>query len=380
MTSYENEIKAATARFEATLRSQLERSLKLEQSEQTVQQNERPIKIGILPGDDELPAVMEAAEAVLRTLLLKQIQDGAVEIIRIEGLHMQGRLTTGKAVPTELLAKIKDCRLILKGAWRNPDACGLESVDAVLRKELDLYAHIRPVLNQSEGTEWVLFQEIAEGERLLGAHGLEVQDLLSIDFKVTTAAGALRFARAAFAYAKIRGFSKMAVAVKDYEIKKTDGCFARAFHTAAGEYDGIEVAFWDPGRLAAGLQDPEIGRQMQILVMPDLYGGIIIDEVEQLQCKALCAGYAQVGDGTSLFGAVSRQRMAWVNHERGKAVEFYGMMQAVQLLLDAAGYHHLADQLLDALRICETKAQKNQEGSVDIVQYIDCLLQSIEEM
>ena len=87
-----------------------------------------------------------------------------------------------------------------------------------------------------------------------------------------------------------------------------------------------------------------------------------------------------MGDGTSLFGAVSRQRMAWVNHERGKAVEFYGMMQAVQLLLDAAGYHHLADQLLDALRVCETKAQKNQEGSVDIVQYIDCLLQSIEEM
>lgn len=115
--------------------------------------------------------------------------------------------------------------------------------------------------------------------------------------------------------------------MKDYEIKKTDGCFARAFHTAAGEYDGLEVAFWDPGRLAAGLQDPEIGRQMQILVMPDLYGGIIIDEVEQLQCKALCAGYAQVGDGTSLFGAVSRQRMAWVNHERGKAVDFIGMMR-----------------------------------------------------
>lgn len=99
MTSYENEIKAATARFEATLRSQLERSLKLEQSEQTAQQNERPIKIGILPGDDELPAVMEAAEAVLRTLLLKQIQDGAVEIIRIEGLHMQGRLTTARPCP-----------------------------------------------------------------------------------------------------------------------------------------------------------------------------------------------------------------------------------------------------------------------------------------
>ena len=58
-----------------------------------------------------------------------------------------------------------------------------------MRRELDLFANVRPVSVSKLGIDWTFFRENTEGEYALGSRGVEVPGMLSMDFKVTTDAG-----------------------------------------------------------------------------------------------------------------------------------------------------------------------------------------------
>ncbi len=101
----------------------------------------------------------------------------------------------------------------------------MESANVTLRRELDLYANVRPVLVPEENIDWTFYRENTEGEYVLGSRGVEIPDTLAFDFKVTTDPGTRRIARAAFDYAKQNGKSKVAIVTKANIMKKTDGKF-----------------------------------------------------------------------------------------------------------------------------------------------------------
>ena len=70
-----------------------------------------------------------------------------------------------------------------------------------MRKELDLFANVRPVKVPEQGIDWIFFRENTEGAYALGSDGIHVNDDLALDFTVTTQEGSYRIIKAAFDYA-----------------------------------------------------------------------------------------------------------------------------------------------------------------------------------
>ena len=92
-----------------------------------------------------------------------------MELRDIEGLTIENRTAQGKAIPDEVLASIKDCDVLLKGPTETPKGGTLESANVAMRRELDLFANVRPVSVPKLGIDWTFFRENTEGEYALAA-------------------------------------------------------------------------------------------------------------------------------------------------------------------------------------------------------------------
>ena len=74
-----------------------------------------------------------------------------------------------------MLAEIKTCDVLLKGPTTTPKGGGaMESANVALRRELDLYANVRPVCRPGQKSiDWIFYRENTEGEYVLGSRGVE---------------------------------------------------------------------------------------------------------------------------------------------------------------------------------------------------------------
>ena len=81
-----------------------------------------------------------------------------------------------KAIPDDVLTELKSCDVILKGPTTTPqkgdDLPNIESANVAMRRELDLYACVRPVKVPEKNIDWVFFRENTEGAYMLGSKGL----------------------------------------------------------------------------------------------------------------------------------------------------------------------------------------------------------------
>ena len=162
-TNYEAEIKACLEKYETILREQIARAERMEQDAGAVDYSKKDkIIIGLIGGDGIGPIIMESAKKVLELLLKDKIADGKAELRVIEGLTLENRLAKGQSVPDDVLAAIKACDVILKGPTTTPkggtDAPDMESANVTLRRELDLYANVRPVSVPEKGIDWTFFR------------------------------------------------------------------------------------------------------------------------------------------------------------------------------------------------------------------------------
>jgi len=118
-----------------------------------------PIKIGILPGDGIGPYIATEAERVLRFILEDELKKGKVTIATIDGLTIENRAAHNKAIPDDVLAEIKKYHVTLKGPTTTPRKGdpwpNIESCNVALRKELDLFANVRPVRVPRQGIDWI---------------------------------------------------------------------------------------------------------------------------------------------------------------------------------------------------------------------------------
>ena len=199
MNNYDKYIDDACASFRALLEEQLARQNRMEEgaTKKDFSAMEK-ITIGAIGGDGIGPAITEQAVRILNKLLAEEIAEGKIEIRNIEGLTIGNRLALGKSVPDDVLAAIKECDVLLKGPTTTPKGGTMESANVTLRRELDLFANVRPISVPEEGIDWTFFRENTEGEYVLGSKGIEIPDKLAMDFKVTTKSGTERIARTAF--------------------------------------------------------------------------------------------------------------------------------------------------------------------------------------
>ena len=301
-TRIEHEIQKAASAFELLLREQLTR-LKNMNCNRVDYAAKTVATIGLIDGDGIGKIIMPQARRVLEALLRDEIAVGRIVLRQIEGLTIENRMALNASVPRDVLNEIRQCDVLLKGPTTTPMGGKMESANVTLRRELDLYANVRPVSIPEEGVDWMFFRVNTEGEYVLGSRGIELPGM-AVDFKVTTDAGTRRIARAAFEYARANGKRRVTIVTKANIMKKTDGKFTAIAHEIAAEYPEIETDDRYIDIMTANLVNPAMRREFEVLLLPNLYGDIITDEAAQLQGGVGTAGSANIGDRFAMFEAV----------------------------------------------------------------------------
>ena len=310
------------------------------------------ITIGIIDGDGIGPIIMEQAVKILEKLLEKDISSGKVVLKHIHGLTIENRLALGKSVPEDVLAAIKSCDVLLKGPTTTPMGGKMESANVTLRRELDLYANVRPVAIPEEGIDWIFFRENTEGEYVLGSRGVELPGM-AVDFKVTTDLGTRRIAKAAFEYARNNGKTRLSIVTKANIMKKTDGKFTVICHEIAQDYPEISVDDWYIDIMTANLVNKNLRNQFQVFLLPNLYGDIITDEAAQIQGGVGTAGSANIGDRFAMFEAIHGSAPRLIEEGLQDYANPASILKATALLLRHICYPEQAKKLEDALDRCD---------------------------
>ena len=342
------------------------------------------IIIGMIDGDGIGPMIVREARRLLENLLERDIASGRVELRNIEGLTIENRIKLNQSVPKDTLEAIRECDVLLKGPTTTPKGGTMESANVTLRRELDLYANVRPVCIPEEGCEWIFYRENTEGEYVLGSRGVEIPGVLAMDFKVTTLPGTRRIARAAFEYAKNNGKTRVSIVTKANIMKKTDGKFSAICHEVAKDYPGIEVDEWYIDIMTANLVNPAIRNRFQVVLLPNLYGDIITDEAAQLQGGVGTAGSANMGDRYAMFEAIHGSAPRMIEEGLGDYANPSSIFRAVELLLRHIAMADKADKLSRALTVCTETEKKivvtGDRNGAPCREFADYVLETLNKM
>ena len=350
-------IEAAKEHFGKVLEQQLERVECLKTEEDWTDYSKvSPIKIGMIWGDGIGPYIAAESQRVLQFLLKGEVASGKVDFRTIEGLTIENRAAQLKSIPDDILAQIKECHVTLKGPTHTPERGdgwpNLESANVAMRKELDLFANVRPVRIPSEGIDWTFFRENTEDMYAVGSQGVNVTEDLGIDFRVITSQGSERIIDAAFAHARQMGKDTVTVVTKANIIKTTDGKFLDIARMVGSRYPEINWEGWYIDIMTAALINPARQKQFQVLVLPNLYGDILTDEAAQIQGGVGTAGSANLGKRYGMFEAIHGSAPRMVREGRAQYADPSSMMRAGAMLLTHIGYEGQGNKLHKALDIC----------------------------
>ena len=356
-------IQNATEKFAELLKKQLARVEAMKAEKDFLDYSKLDtIIIGVCGGDGIGPAITRSAHKILEFLLADEVKAGKVEFRVIDGLTIENRVKANKPIPDDVLAEIKACHVILKGPTTTPRAGdpwpNIESANVAMRKELDLFANVRPVKVPEQGIDWTFFRENTEGAYAVGSQGVHVNDDLAIDFTVTTEEGTERIARAAFEYAKNNGKTRVTAVTKANVIKTTDGKFLDICKKVAKEYPEIDFDDWYIDIMTAKLVDEKRRTGFQVVVLPNLYGDIITDEAAEFQGGVGTAGSSNLGKRYAMFEAIHGSAPRMVAEGRDKYADPCSIIRAAVMLLSHIGYIEQANKLERALDICMYEEKK----------------------
>lgn len=364
----ENVIEKAKEHFETLVKAQLKRIEEMKKGADWIDYSTlKPIIIGVAGGDGIGPEITKHAEAILKFLLEDEVQSGKVLFKDIEGLTIENRAKVMKAIPDEALEQLKGCNVILKGPTHTPSSAdlasgkwpNLESANVSMRRELDLFANVRPVKVPDKGIDWMFFRENTEGAYVLGSKGIKVTDDLAFDFCVHTLQGTDRILRLAFEHAKKTGVNRVSLVTKANVVKTTDGMYLNmAKQLAKEEYPEIKFDDWYIDIMAAKLIDPERQKDFKVIVAPNLYGDIITDEAAQIQGSVGTAGSANIGKRYAMFEAIHGTAPRMVETGRTKYADPTSIIKAAAMLLNHIGFVGKAKKLEMALDICAIYEKK----------------------
>ena len=350
-------IERAKEHFGNLLERQMVRVAAMKESADFVDYNALDtIKIGVIGGDGIGPAITETARGVLERLLEDAVSSGKIEFRNIEGLTIENRAAHLQSIPDDVLAEIKECDVTLKGPTTTPEQGdgwpNLESANVGMRKELDLFANVRPVRVPSEGIDWVFFRENTEDLYALGSDGIDVTEDFTIDFRLISEPGSERIIRAAFEHAKLNGRERVTVVTKANIVKLSDGRFLQVAERVSKEYPDIEWDGWYIDIMTAKLLDRARRSDFQVFVLPNLYGDILTDEAAEIQGGVGTAGAANIGTKYAMFEAIHGSAPRMVTEGRAQYADPSSMLKASAMLLQHLGYADLGRRLDMALEVC----------------------------
>ncbi len=256
-------------------------------------------KITLIPGDGTGPDVIRAARIVLDAANVGiewDVVDAGEGVIE----------EYGTPLPDHVLDSIRRNKIALKGPLTTPIGTGFRSVNVALRKKLDLFANVRParslpaVKTRYEDVDITVVRENTEDlyagiEHMVGKDAAE-------SIKIITRAGSERIVRFAFEYARREGRKKVTAVHKANIMKCTDGLFLDVARQIAKEYTDIE--FEDRIVDACSMKIVQRPEELDVLVMPNLYGDILSDICAGLIGGLGVASGANIGTDYAVFEPV----------------------------------------------------------------------------
>lgn len=312
--------------------------------------------VTLIPGDGIGPEVVDAAKRIIDGVGVKiswDVEEAGGDVIS----------EYGSPLPQRTIDSIKRNGIALKGPITTPVGEGFRSVNVTLRKELDLYANIRPVKkykgikSRYEDVDLAIIRENTE-DLYAGIEYMIGSDVAQ-SIKVFTRKGCERVIRFAFEYAVKEGRRKVTAVHKANIMKCTDGMFLSIARNISSEYPSIEFEEMIIDAMCMRLvQTPE---NYDVLVLPNLYGDIVSD---------LCAGFVgglgilpgvNMGNGIAVFEPVhgSAPQIAGKNLANPTAMILSGVY-----MLRYMGEAEAADKIEKAVTevILEGKAVTNDLG------------------
>jgi isocitrate dehydrogenase (NAD+) len=386
--AYESQIATAKEHFGKVLEEQLDRVETMKKQPDWLDYSQvSPIKIGMLGGDGIGPSISMETQKVLEYLLRDQVRGHKVEFRVIDGLTIENRAAHMKSIPDNVLAEIKECHVTLKGPTHTPERGdgwpNLESANVSMRKELDLFANVRPVRVPAQGIDWTFFRENTEDMYAVGSQGLNVTDDLAIDFRVITTQGSERIIDAAFAHAQRTGKTNVTIVTKANIVKTTDGKFLDMARKVAERYPGISWEGWYIDIMTAALINPARQKQFQVLALPNLYGDILTDEAAQIQGGVGTAGSANVGKQYGMFEAIHGSAPRMVREGRAQYADPSSLLRAGAMMLEHIGFTDVGARLHKALDVCGQYERKIQMTGRDTgatsAEYGEYLMKTVED-
>jgi isocitrate dehydrogenase (NAD+) len=356
-------------------------------------------RVTLIPGDGVGPELSEATRRVLEATGVGfdwDAQEAGADVVE----------RYGTPLPDHVLESIRRNGVAIKGPITTPVGSGFRSVNVALRKELDLYACLRPckwyrgVRSRYEDVDVVIVRENTEDlyagiefeegspgakeliEFIAEKTGKRIRDDAGISIKPISAWGTERIVRFAFDYARSYGRTKVTAVHKANIMKFTDGLFLETARRVAKTY--ADIGFED--RIVDNLtmqlvQRPE---EYDVLVLPNLYGDIVSD-----LCAGLIGGLgvapgANIGDETAVFEATHGSAPKYKGMNK---VNPMAMMLSGVLMLRHLGETEAADRLESAIAAViaegksvtyDMKPSRDDPTSVGTSQVADGVIEKLQ--
>jgi len=316
-----------------------------------------------------------------------EISDSVVKILKASGLEISWDIQTagsdvieneGTPLPQRVLDSIKKNKVALKAPVTTPIGKGFRSVNVQLRKELDLYANLRPCKNlpgvktRFENVDLVVVRENTED---LYA-GIEEQ----IDFdtahsiKIITRQASERICRFAFDYAVKNGRKEVCVVTKANIMKLSDGLFLDSYRNVAKDYPQINQREILVDNLCMQLvQDPT---RFDVLVLPNLYGDIVSDLTAGLIGGLGVAQGANIGLDCAVFEPVHGSAPDIKGQNKANPTAL--LLSAIEMLKYINEFEH-ADKIQKALFKTLSDGYKTADlgGNLTTTEFTDMIIKNL---
>ncbi|HEX8859897.1 MAG TPA: isocitrate/isopropylmalate dehydrogenase family protein [Actinomycetes bacterium] len=300
-------------------------------------------RVTFIPGDGVGPELSEATRRVLEGTGVEfdwDVQEAGADVIE----------KFGTPLPEPVLESIRANGVAIKGPLTTPIGTGFRSVNVALRKELDLFACLRPckwyqgVRSRYENIDLVIVRENHEDlyagiefeqgtpeakqviDFLNSMQDRRIRDDSGLSIKPISIWGTRRIAKFAFDYARTYGRKKVTAVTKANIMKHTDGLFYAVSREVAKEYPDIEYDEYLVDNMSMQLvQKPE---NFDVLLLPNLYGDIISDLAAGLVGGLGVAPGANFGDNVAVFEAThgSAPKYKGQNKVNPMAMMFSGVL------------------------------------------------------
>ncbi|MHB8511057.1 MAG: isocitrate/isopropylmalate dehydrogenase family protein [Actinomycetota bacterium] len=354
--------------------------------------------VTFIPGDGVGPELSEATRRVLEATGVGfnwDKHDAGVDVME----------TAGTPLPDDVLESIRTTKVAIKGPITTPVGTGFRSVNVALRKELDLYACLRPckfyegIPGAVKGTDIVIVRENTEDlyagiefekgteeckqviDFLNGIQARKIREDSGVSIKPISVFGTERITRFAFDYARKYKRQKVTAVHKSNIMKFSDGLFLHTAQDVAKEYPDIEFEDRIVDNLC--MQLVKRPQEYDVLCLPNLYGDIVSD-----LCAGLIGGLgvapgANLGAEVAVFEAThgSAPKYKGQNKVNPMAMMFSGVLMLRHLNEDAA-----ADRLEAALASVikegqsvtyDLKESRNDPSAVGTSQVADAVIEKL---